>query len=221
MDFLGIKDSIILFFRIVDPFFLWYYSAVNLVYTITLFFGVFKIFKRKNEISVEDFTKIYQSNVLPQITFIVTIYNNGAKALKLTENILHLSYRYKNLILVNDGSSDDSLKLLQKAYDLIKIPKFYEDKIETKPIIGMYRSRKIPEIMVIDKEHGRKFDALNAAINVASDPLCVEVDSDTLIDNSNFEALIRPLLFDPELIAVGTSVRLSNGCSQKYNRPLA
>ena len=218
MDFLGIKDSITLFFRTVDPFFLWYYSAVNLVYTIMLFFGVFKIFKRKNEISVEDFTKIYQSNVLPQITFIITIYNNGTKALKLTENILHLSYRYKNLILVNDGSSDNSLKLLLEAYDFIKIPKFYEDKIGTKPVIGMYRSRKMPEIMLIDKERGRKFDALNAAINAAVDPLCIEVDSDTLIDNSNFEALIRPLLFDPELIAVGTSVRLSNGCSLKYNK---
>ena len=75
------KEFILFLFKWVDPCFLWYFGAINGVYTILLFFGVFKIQKRRKELSVEKFTTIFKSNSLPQISFILTIHNNGKKAL--------------------------------------------------------------------------------------------------------------------------------------------
>jgi cellulose synthase/poly-beta-1,6-N-acetylglucosamine synthase-like glycosyltransferase len=201
-----------------DPIFLYYFTAINLVYTIVLAVACLRVYSRRKELRVEDFTQLLHSESLPEVTFIVPIYNRSSKAGATIQNILNLSYRYKQIILVNDGSEDDSMEVLKKTYKLEKTPLFFKQNLPTKPVKQVYRSLLENEIIVIDKEHGKKFDTVNTGINACTNPFFIIVDDDTFIDDQGFEALIRPILSDPKTVAIGATIRIKNGCTLKYNR---
>lgn len=155
---------------------------------------------------------------MPEITFIVPAFNESRHILPVVNNLLHLTYRYKKIILVNDGSTDNTMELLIQAYQLIPIVKFYHDSLPSKPIRNVFQSTLYPELMVIDKENGERHDALNAGVNACKDPYFFVVDADTYIDDEGFESLIRPILTSPETIAIGAGVRIRNGCDLEYNK---
>jgi len=196
----------------------WYFLGINLVYTMLLTLGALGIYKRRKELSVEDFTTILHSNTLPEITFIIPMYNEQKNIMGCLRSILNLSYRYKQIICVNDGSIDETLSFLKKELDLVKVPNFITPVIETTEIIQVYRSRKYPEIVLIDKPHKGKYDTVNVGINACQDPYFIAVDADTFVDDIGFEAMIRPILAYPETVAVGGTVRIKNGCTLDYNR---
>jgi cellulose synthase/poly-beta-1,6-N-acetylglucosamine synthase-like glycosyltransferase len=145
-------------------------------------------------------------------------YNESTNIINSVDGLLHLSYRYKQIIVVNDGSTDKTLELLKEKYQLIQIPQYFDSVISTKPIKGVYRSRIHQAILVIDKENGQKYDAINAGLGACKNAYFMTVDADTSIDDGDFEMLIRPILSDPKTIAIGASVRILNGCFLEYNR---
>jgi len=196
----------------------WYFLAINVVYTLLLSLGAWGIYKRRKELSVEDFSTILQSNALPEITFIVPMFNEKKNIMGCLQSILNLTYRYKQIICVNDESSDETLPFLIKALDLIKIPNYVEPIIKTSEIKQVYRSRKYPEIILIDKPHKGKYDTVNVGVNACKDPYFIAVDADTLIDDAGFESMIRPILAYPDAVAVGGTVRIKNGSTLDYNR---
>src|SRR3989338_1792912 len=69
-----------------------------------------------------------------------------------------------------------------------------------KEIRGIYRSQKYPQLIVLDKAHGKKFDTLNAGVNACSQPFFIATDADTLFENQIFEALVRPILASSDTI---------------------
>lgn len=196
----------------------WYFLSINLVYTFLLILGAYGIYKRRKELSVEDFSTILHSNALPEITFIVPMYNEEKNIMNCLKSMINLSYRYKKIICVNDGSLDKTLNILKSELDLVKIPSYIISHIETAEIKQAFRSRTHPEIIVIDKEHKGKFDTVNVGINVCQTPYFIAVDADTFIDDAGFEAMVRPILAYPETVAVGGTVRVKNGCTLEYNK---
>ncbi len=213
------NEKIVLDFAMwTQPFFLWYFAGINLFYTFLIILGSFKIYFRHKELEEENFISILQSNSLPTIAFLIPMYNESGTIVDNVKNIRRLSYRYKKILIVNDGSTDDSVNLLIKTFDMVAIPKFYEDVIPCKNLKAIYQSKSHPEMMLLDKEHGGKFDALNAGVNGVNASFFVVVDADTFVDDAGFEALIRPVLINPKTIAVGGSVRIKNGCILDYNR---
>lgn len=201
-----------------DPFFLIYFGIINTIYCILLFLGSISIYRRYRDLNIEVPEPILKSNSLPEITFLMPAYNEGSHLVEAINNVLHLSYRYKQLILVNDGSTDNTLEILKEKYQLIQIPCYFQPVVETKPIRGVYRSKIYSELLVIDKENGRRFDALNAGLGACKNDYTIAVDADTFIDDHDFEMLVRPMMMNPETIAIGASVRIRNGCVLEYNR---
>lgn len=201
-----------------DPFFLIYFLIINLIYSILLFLGVISIIRRFKEIQIDSVTSVLKSNSFPEITFLVPAYNESEGIIGTVDNLLHLSYRYKQIIVVNDGSKDNTLDLLKEKYQLIQIPCYFKPLVPSKPIIGVYRSKIYSEILVIDKENGLKHDALNAALGACKNDYFITIDADTYIDDNYFELMIRPMFTDPLTIAIGASIRIRNGCTLNYNR---
>lgn len=218
VDYTIAQENFIAIARWLDPFFFSYFFIINFVYLLLLIFGTAKIINRNREVRIEDYTALLQSNSLPTISFLVPFFNEDKDILLLVDNLLNLNYLNKEIILINDGSTDKSFEIICEKLDLVKIPIFYSETIKTKLVKGVYKSQSYPEVILIDKENGRKFDALNAALNACKTPFYVTVDADTFINDKDFEALIRPLLTYPELVAVGASVRIKNGCTLDYNR---
>lgn len=201
-----------------ESFFFWYFFSINIIYTFLLILGIFNVYKRRKELSVEDFTNILNSNTLPEITFIIPMYNEEKNILGCIKSIQNLSYRYKKIICVNDGSTDKTMAVLKKAFDLVEIPDMLDKQIPQGKLLGVFRSKTNPEILFLDKEHKGKYDANNAGVNACQSPYFIAVDADTFIDNVGFEALIRPILAYPETVACGSTIRIKNGCSFDYNK---
>lgn len=207
-----VYDYLVPIYNFLDPIFLVYFSIINLIYTVLFVIGAFGTFKRMKEINTEDLTSILKSNSLPEITFIVPTYNDGELILACVSNLTNLSYRYKQIIVVNDGSTDDTFPILFEALQLKSIPVFFNTVLPSKRIRGVYRSALYHEVVVIDKVNGQKYDALNAALNACQTDYFIIMDSDTYVEDSEFESLIRPIFSSPQTIAVGAAVKIFNGC---------
>lgn len=217
-SFLGehMKEFFIEVSKWLDPFFLIYFSIIYIFYIVLTIFGGIKTFHRSKELKVDDLTPQLQSNKLPSITFLIPAYNESKQIISVLENVINLNYRHKNIILVNDGSTDNTMQLIKDKYNLVQIPNHFKQELPSKPILAIYKSTIHPELTVIDKENGEKYDAMNAGINACTDSHFICMDADTYVDDSNFEALIRPILESPKIIAIGATVRIINGFNMNY-----
>src|SRR4030095_1400162 len=91
-------------------------------------------------------------------------------------------------------------------------PRVYWRRIGSQPVRGIYRSRTLPNLWVLDKVNGRKADAINAGINLASAPWVCVIDGESVIERDAMSALMSAILpQSPETIAAGGTVRIVNG----------
>lgn len=186
--------------------------------TIQTAVGAVAVLFRWKEIPAEDIFKILRSNSLPSITFIVPAYNESKDIVHTVKNMLSLSYRYKRIIIVNDGSTDTTFELIKTNFSLKPVPPSCPGKLVTSEIKSYYASDDYPELLVIDKVNGGKADALNAGINVCTTQNLVCADADTLVDDEALNRLIRPFLLHPDTVAAHASIGNVNGCTVSDNR---
>src|SRR2546422_11472729 len=195
-----------------------YFLVLNSFYAVLLMLSIPEIWEQTRLAEDEDFQWLMQSDALPPITVLVPAYNESATIEASVTAILTLEYRNYEVVVVNDGSKDDTLEQLRHAFDLYEIPRVYPETIATKPLRALYRSRSRSRLLVLDKENGGKADSLNAAINASRFPLVIAVDADTLIEPDALLRLTRPFLLGREIAAVGGTIRVANGCTVKDGR---
>lgn len=216
-----LRDHYIALSYWLDPFFLVYFAVINIAYCILLFFGSIGIYQRHRGLEFESIQPVLKSNSLPEITFLMAAYNESVSIIQSIDNLISLSYRYKQIIVINDGSTDNTFDLIKEKYQLIPIPIYFDTLVQTAPIRGVYKSKTKQELLVIDKENGKKADALNAGLSACANPFFITVDADTVVDDRGFELLVRPMFANPDAIALGASLRVRNGCKVEYNRVIA
>jgi YaiO family outer membrane protein len=190
-----------------------YFLVLNSFYAVLLILSIPEIWEQTRLAEDEDFQRLMQSDALPPITILVPAHNESATIKASVTAILTLEYRNYEVVVVNDGSRDDTMEQLRHAFDLYEIPRVYPETIETKPLRALYRSRSRSRLLVLDKENGGKADSLNAAINASRFPLVIAVDADTLIEPDALLRLTRPFLLGREIAAVGGTVRVANNCT--------
>ncbi|MCH9613081.1 MAG: hypothetical protein S4CHLAM102_15850 [Chlamydiia bacterium] len=202
----------------VGSFFLWYFLSINAIYYILLAIGWIQIRKRLKAIKTENYLEVLRSNSLPEFTLLVAAYDEEELILKVLKNLLSLTYKNKKIIVINDGSKDRTLELVNNRYNLKPIPIDYEHVLVTRRVKGFYRSKSNPDLYLIDKENGNKFDAMNAGVNATKSEYYISVDADTYLENETFERLIRPILEKPETIGLGAAIRIIQGAQVEYMR---
>ena len=130
-------------------------------------------------------------------------------------------YPNLELVVVNDGSKDRTLTELVDSFDMVPIRPIHEHRIETRPVLGLYRSQRYPNLLVVDKANGGKADALNAGLNLATGKLVCAIDADTLIEPDALQRMVRPFLAEDHVVAVGGTILLVNGCLVRGGRVFA
>lgn len=185
-----------------------------------MFFGAYSVLKGFRKLANEDVYRVLQSNSLPPITFIIPAYNESDCIVHTVKNLLTLSYRYKQIIIINDGSKDATFELLMANFSLRPVPPSFPGVLPTQRIRSYYVSNEYPELYVIDKDNGGKADALNAALNMCATDIFIAADADTLVDDEALNRLIYPFLMNPTTVVAHASIGLLNGCKIGRNRIL-
>ena len=146
------------------------------------------------------------------ISILVPAHNEEKTVVESVRALLKLRYPQHEVVVVNDGSSDRTMARLRAAFALEAVPIDVRLDLSCKPIRATYRSAIYKRLIVIDKDNGGKADALNCAINASRFPLVCAIDADTLILPDALLRLVRPFLTDVDVVAVGGTICLANGC---------
>ena len=155
----------------------------------------------------------FESPFYPGVAVLVPAYNEEATIEESLQSLLTLNYPDKEIVVVNDGSTDGTFELLESTFDLAALDTAVPYDVPSEPIRGVYRSQTHENLLVVDKENGGKSDALNAGLWLTDQELFCAVDSDTILDRDALLDIVRPFLEDPEkMIASGGTIRVANEC---------
>lgn len=116
----------------------------------------------------------------PLISVILPVYNSGDSVAKAIDSILVQSYINWELIIVNDGSTDDSAKIINNF------------------------SKTDSRILVIQQMNQGVSTARNKGISAASGEYLAFLDSDDWVDSDYLEKMLRPMLMhNVDLVCAG------------------
>jgi cellulose synthase/poly-beta-1,6-N-acetylglucosamine synthase-like glycosyltransferase len=146
------------------------------------------------------------------VSVVVPARNEALTIVESVRALLALEYEAREIVVVNDGSSDETLAILTQTFRLVAAPLAFGQPLKTAPVRGVYRSIDEPGLVVIDKESGGcKADASNTGINAASGSLVLVIDADTMLEPDALSRGVLPFLEDPNTVAAGGYVAISNG----------
>lgn len=170
-----------------------------------------------------DYRSILSYRKLPTISIIAPAFNEEESIIDNIRSLLSIYYPTVDVIIVNDGSTDDSLKKVIEHYGLIKVNMAVDSIIKTSKIRGIYRSAQssYANLILVDKENGGKADALNAGINVSRSDLFLAVDVDSIIEPDAILRLVKPFLEEEggkRVISSGGVIRVANNCKIEDGR---
>lgn len=192
--------------------FLAYFAAVTGGYLLLFALALTEVRRQLQVRVLEDLPRAY-SGLEPPVSILVPAYNEEATIATSVRSMLQLDYPEFEVIVVNDGSRDGTMEALRAAFALVPFPEAYWRRLDVKPVRGIYRSMRFPNLRVIDKENGGKADALNAGINASRYPLFCGVDADSILERESLRRVVGPFLEDPAVVASGGTVRVANGCT--------
>jgi len=200
------------FMDYINWIFLFYFIGLHGVYLMLTVSSMFYLPRFMREHSTEDLSPLH-ADFEPPVTIIVPAYNESATIASSVRALLQLEYPEYEIVIVNDGSTDDTLQVLIDAFSLKPFPEVYRKQIETKPVRKIYRSTRFSNIRVIDKHNGGKADSINTGINASYFPLFCCVDADSVLERDSLKRVVRPFIEQPETVASGGVVRVLNGCT--------
>ncbi len=192
-------------------FFLLYFIGINSVYILLNLVAISSLKRYLDQHVLDDLPRSY-SGFEPPISLLVPAYNEEATIAASVRSLLQLEYPEHEVVVINDGSLDDTLQVMIQEFRMAPFPEAFRKQLATQPMRGVYRSRIFPNLRLIDKENGGKADALNAGINAARYPLFCAVDADSILQRDSLRRAVEPFLEEPLTIASGGTVRIANGC---------
>ena len=119
-----------------------------------------------------------------QLSVVMPVYNGEKYLRKSIESVLNQSFGDFEFIIINDGSTDDSSRILNEYQKVDK------------------------RIKLIERENKGLIYSLNEGINKSSTELIARMDADDICHLDRFKLQIDYMVQSPEIVALGTLVEL-------------
>ncbi|MGH7860352.1 MAG: glycosyltransferase family 2 protein, partial [Candidatus Binatia bacterium] len=197
--------------RVVEWVILGYFISINSVYLILETLSLLRMTGYLRERALDDLPRRYSGHD-PLVSIVVPAYNEEAVIEITVKALLQLDYREFEIIVVNDGSTDATVREMIERFEMEAVEEGPAEPLPSQPIRAVYRSKRHANLRLLDKENGGKADALNAGVNAAVYPLVCGVDADSILQRDTLRRLARPFIDDPRTVAVGGTLRVANGC---------
>lgn len=172
-----------------------YYFPVNIItwigyLAISLSFAAFLLMIKNNEDGRHippDIYEMINGGPLPKVSVIIPAYNEEASLGDAVESILYQTYPNVEVIVVDDGSTDNTSKMVSE-----------------------YVKENNGRVKLIRHEKNLgKFAALNSGVKIADGEYIYHMDADTILAPDNIEKIL-PLFNDKKLGAAASMVSISN-----------
>lgn len=202
-------------FWIVNFLFFTYGASLLAIYFGGIIFSNIAVKRNKRKSQFLLVKDIVGATDIPSVTLVAPAFNEGVTIVDNVKSLLAIQYPFYELILVNDGSTDNSMVKLIKEFELEPFDStFITQPIPTATVNRIYKSTKnqYKQLTVIDKNNGGRSDAINAGINFAQSELVLCTDADCIIEQDALIKMVRPYLEEgrEEIIACGGAIGIVN-----------
>jgi cellulose synthase/poly-beta-1,6-N-acetylglucosamine synthase-like glycosyltransferase len=196
-----------------DTFVLLYGVALNASYLLLIGLAAFDALHYFRRLPYSGDQDVFANPLTPAISIIVPAFNEQETIVDCLHGLLNLHYPQYELIIVDDGSTDETFERLRRELDLVHTPKVIRHDV---PTVGCTQSVHIPRhgepVTVIRKVNAGKANGSNAGINAARFPLICFIDADSILDKDALLHVVKPFVEDPgHVVATGGCVRVANG----------
>ncbi len=212
-------NALLHFFDYVNTIILVYFVVTNITYTALMFLSLYTVSLHARYAARSGYTDLADSPVTPPLALIVPAHNEADAIVQTVLSLMELNYPEKEIIVVDDGSTDETSKRLINKFGLLPMDLIYRQTLPCKAPFAFYFNPERPELMLLSKENGGKADALNAGINMARSPYFCTVDADSIIEPDALLRLMAPVVHSSvNTVVSGGVVRIANGCTLKKGR---
>ena len=200
----------VFYFNIFITFYLMIYIVILLAGTV---YGALEIL---NEEKLENLHNVLEHDFYYPISILVPVYNEGMTGIQTIENLLKQDYRLFEIVIIDDGSKDNTKQLM---LDHFRLEREYDRPVRylvpCKKILEVYSGKyEGRDIILISKINGgSKADAVNAGINICNYPYILNMDGDEILQRDAIKRVARAILKNDNTIGVGGNLRISNNVS--------
>jgi len=195
-----------------------YFVLLNGVYLATSLFAFGALRRYSLRLRSLDLTDLITSQGAPPISLIAPAYNEAVTCVESVRSLLAIEYPDYEVLVVNDGSSDETVERLTEAFDMQPASRIRTAELPTAEVTRVLRSRVHPSLWLIDKKNGGKADALNAGLNFCYTPFFCAMDADSILEPQALIRIVRPFMEDASTVAAGGILRIANGCKVEGGR---
>lgn len=203
-------------------FFFCYFLFLSAFYLFLAFLGYIEGRKRSWESQTEDYPLAYLSSNAISVSIIIPARNEEGWVADALLSVLNLNYPKYEVIIVDDGSQDKTLEIINKILELKPLDMPYVKHYKDGVIQTIFQSLKYPNVTVISKDKGlKKAGAVNAGLNFARNEYVCVVDADTVLEQDALLKVMAHVGRDPDkIIGIGSYFGLSNDLKIKEGRIL-
>lgn len=126
------------------------------------------------------------SNPTPLLSVIIPVFNVEKYLSRCIDSIIHQSYQTLEIIIINDGSTDNSKSICEEY------------------------ARIDSRIILINKENGGQSSARNSGLEIAKGDYITFVDSDDYIDLNTYTVNIKLLIENRHIEIIQFPIKYSN-----------
>ena len=195
--------------RVVEIFFVLYLAGYSTFLFASVLTGSNQLFANIKKRQLHN--SIHHEYYLP-ISIIVPAYNEEVTIVQTVRSLLALEYRTYEIIVVDDGSQDKTAELLRATFSLHPVQRPIRRQLPCQDQHAVYEgvSEKGVPITLICKENGGKADSINMGINASQYPYFICLDADSVLQRDSLTKIVKPVLENQNVVAVGSMIRISN-----------
>ena len=176
---------------------LWpFQRGLSVVFLIATFFGIFRIVFLLVLVLLQrprEKRRVFSDEYAPTVTVIMAAFNEEKVITGSMRSLLNSDYPALDIVVVDDGSTDDTLRLLQDG--------FGDDS----------------RVRILHQKNAGKMAAMNRALRSAEGEILMLADADTLFPPAAIGLLARHFV-DQRIGAVAAGVRIGNAADNILTR---
>lgn len=203
-------EIIKIFLSVIGILFVLYLLGYASFLMLSVISGSLKLYREKRK---QKYHNTIEHEYYVPVSILVPAYNEEVTVVDTVKSMLDMDYKLYEIVVVDDGSSDNTTPVLLNAFDMKQVERPINRSIDCQRETEVYETviNNIA-ITLVRKINGGKADALNMGICASKYPYFICMDADSILQKDSLKNIILPIMDmdEDEIVAVGGMVRISN-----------